>query len=186
MQPAPPAPLAGDRMPRKGKEAKGGGRLASRSMDLKGRSAASAVGGCVSVLFDEGGPAHVPYHGVVVCVEAARVYVVFDGYDEAEGAWVDDADEWSWLATPAAGVPPALPVAGAWRPGLAAGPIDKIFLSRTLDDGFGREVLVKWKGLAHLHSQWVPVEELEVDPTHPHLWLDTTPTYGLTPLPPMA
>ena len=46
----------------------------------------------------------------------------FEGLDESEGAWIDDEDDWSWVPKPAGGVPPALPVAGAWRPGLLPGP----------------------------------------------------------------
>ena len=74
-----------------------------------------------------------------------RVFVVFDDLDEGEGAWCDDSDEWQWVPTPRSGLRQPLPVAGAWRPGLVAGGIEKIYLSRPTEDV--NLLLVKWKGL---------------------------------------
>jgi hypothetical protein len=144
-----------------------------------------------------------------------RLYVVFDEFDENEGAWVDDSDEWQWVPVPRGGLLTALPVAGAWRPGLYAGPVEKIYLTRSSEHG--NTLLVKWKGMvrraampsarrrvarrrqraaercihmyarrrwrghgwvlrrrrrgacawqAHIHCQWVPQAELEVDPNN--------------------
>jgi chromodomain-helicase-DNA-binding protein 7 len=87
----------------------------------------------------------------------------FEGLDESEGAWIDDEDDWSWVPKPAGGVPPALPVAGAWRPGLLPGPLEKIYLIRLPEETGEPELLVKWKGLAHIHCQWVPRRELEAE-----------------------
>lgn len=137
----------------------------SGSINLKGRTAVQAVGGYLSVNYDEGGSS-VAYRGVVVYIEATRMHVNFDRFDEAEGAWIGDEDEWGWLPRPKGGLPGAVPVAGAWRPGLSPGLVEKIFLSRLNDDGDRTELLVKWKGLAHVHCQWVPQEELEVDPAN--------------------
>ena len=103
------------------------------------------------------------------------MYVHFDDLDETEGAWVDDADEWQWVATPPTGVPAPLPVAGAWRPGLMPGPIEKIYLARTSDQPPPANIppgaswlpptmlLVKWKDLSHVHCQWVAQAVLELD-----------------------
>ena len=33
------------------------------------------------------------------------MYVHFHDFDESEGAWVDDTDEWHWVPTPPDGVP---------------------------------------------------------------------------------
>ena len=99
---------------------------------------------------------------------AFRIYTVFDDFDENEGAWVTDDDEWSWVAAPKGGLKKPMPVAGAWRPGLVAGLIDKIYLTRVLERE-GEEhrlLLVKWKGLAHIHTQWVPQAELDVEPAN--------------------
>ena len=74
------------------------------------------------------------------------MYVVFDEFDENEGAWVDDSDEWQWVPTPRGGLPTPLPVAGAWRPGLVAGGLEKIYLSRMPEEQEPL-MLVKWKGL---------------------------------------
>ena len=50
----------------------GSGRLASRSMNLKGGQLASAVGRCVTVLYEEGDKKPTPYPGCVVYAEPAR------------------------------------------------------------------------------------------------------------------
>ena len=110
------------------------------------------------------------------------MYAVYDGEDEFEGLWVDGQDEWEWVeeGSPDYKQPNALPVPGCWRPGLEAGDIDKIFLVREIeatgekaDDAPRRsskqkgpdlELYVKWKGLSHLHCQWVPRPALEVEP----------------------
>ena len=97
------------------------------------------------------------------------MYVVFDDFAEDEGAWVDDSDEWQWVPIPRGGLPPALPVAGAWRPGFYAPPLEKIYLSRPGPQGSyppgvnTTQMYVKWKGMAHIHCQWVPQIELEVE-----------------------
>lgn len=91
------------------------------------------------------------------------MFATFEGFDESEGAWIDDEDDWQWVPIPAAGVPVALPVAGAWRPGVLAGPLEKIYLARVSEQTGGAEFLVKWKGLAHIHSQWVPQRDLEAE-----------------------
>ena len=70
----------------------------------------------------------------------------FHGFDEADSAWVDDADDWSWAPTPKGGVPDPPPVPGAYRHGQEPGLIDKIFLVRTLENG-EQELFIKWKGL---------------------------------------
>ncbi|KAL1514522.1 hypothetical protein AB1Y20_003620 [Prymnesium parvum] len=141
-------------------------RLPSRPMNLKGVSPSDVVGRCVTVLYDEGEPKPTPYQGCVVYAEPSRLWVGFHGFDEADSAWIDDSDEWSWAPTPAAGVPPAPPVPGAYRPGLVPGPIDKIFLARTMADSDELELFIKWKGLAHVHSQWVPRAALDLDPSN--------------------
>lgn len=111
----------------------------------------------------------------LLCLFCCRMYVHFDEFDETEGAWVDDTDEWQWVATPRTGVPPPLPVAGAWRPGLMPGAIEKIFLAKVSDQPPPENLppgsqwipptllLVKWKDLAHIHSQWVAQGVLELD-----------------------
>lgn len=74
--------------------------------------------------------------------------MTFEGFDEAEGAWIDDSDEWEWIPTPRTGVPTALPVAGAWRVGLYAGAIEKIYMCKGHDEeSSGAHFLIKWKGL---------------------------------------
>ena len=94
-----------------------------------------------------------PEQGTTPCTRATRrLYVAFHGFDEADSAWIDDSDEWSWAATPPGGIPPAPPVAGAYQPGLIPGPIDKIFLVRTIagteeQDDPSLELFIKWKGL---------------------------------------
>ena len=148
-------------------------------MDLKGGKPGALVGRRLTVKYqeDEGAPA-VPYLGVVTWTEPGRLYACFDGFDEADGAWVDDSDEWGW--SPAAQPAPDPP--GAWTPGEPAPPIDKIFLSRECKPAAGAvpaagvppdaaeppparhdELLVKWKGLAHVHCQWVPRAALEAE-----------------------
>ena len=52
--------------------ASSGGRNGPKHMDLKGEGSLSAVGKCVSVLYDEGGPELVAYRGVVVYLEPHR------------------------------------------------------------------------------------------------------------------
>ena len=91
------------------------------------------------------------------------MYVVFDEFDENEGAWVDDSDEWQWVPTPRGGLPPPLPVAGAWRPGLVAGALEKIYLSRMSDEQEPL-MLVKWKGLVRPPSHRSNAHRL---PPHP-------------------
>ena len=71
----------------------GSGGLSSRSMNLKGADPDSVIGRCMIVKYDEGGEL-VPYVGVVVYAEPSRLHAVFDGFDEADGAWVDDSDDW--------------------------------------------------------------------------------------------
>jgi hypothetical protein len=147
--------------------------LSSRSMNLKGAAAGSLVGRRVTVKYIEVADAPpVPYLGVVTFAEAARFYVVFDGFAEAEGAWVNDGDEWSWSKN----APPVPEPPGAWVPGGAAPAIDKIFSSREVKGDAGaavdepgpvpEEYLIKWKGMAHIHCQWVPREALEQDPAN--------------------
>ena len=161
--------------------------LACRSMDFRGATKEGAVGGRLTIKYNEGGADLVEYPGVVTWAEAARrarcdgprrarppatsantpaalgrMYVCFDNFPEAEGAWVDDNDEWCWRNEEPAPVPEPVPVPGGWVRGLVAGPIDKIFLRRSMD-GVATDFFVKWKALAHLHSQWVPQNELEVD-----------------------
>lgn len=144
----------------------------SRSLDLKGGHAGSVVGRCLRVLYDEGGSGVVPYDGVVTYEEPHRLFVAFHGLDDAEATWIDNDDEWSWTATPEGGVPEQPPVTGAWRPGQPAGPVEKIFhhdYRQPEGDAQSEEqlwLLVKWKGLAHLHSQWVPRADLEEDPNN--------------------
>ena len=75
-----------------------------------------------------------------------RVYLHFHGFEEADSAWVDDSDDWSWVQAPPGGVPDPPPVPGTYRRGFEPGGIDKIFLVRTLDNG-EQEIYVKWKGL---------------------------------------
>ena len=70
----------------------------------------------------------------------------FDGFPEAEGAWVDDNDEWCWRSKDTKPVPEVQPVPGAWLPGLYAGPVEKVFLRRAIDES-NTEFYVKWKGL---------------------------------------
>ena len=161
--------------------------------DFKGVSNPSdVVGRRIKVMYEpEAGAAPgaeadgglVPSIGVVVHYDpAGRMYAVYDGEDEFEGLWVDGQDEWEWVeeGSPDYKQPNALPVPGCWRPGLEAGDIDKIFLVREIeatgekaDDAPRRsskqkgpdlELYVKWKGLSHLHCQWVPRPALEVEP----------------------
>ena len=130
-----------------------------------------------------------PTHGLVVYYDfqSGRMFVVFDGDAESDGWWVDGRDEWEWADEKVAGSPPKVHlVPGCWRAGetdetAEAGPaseaaegtdetvgdIDKIFLVRTAPRAGAEspavlELYVKWKGLAHVHSQWVPRYVLEV------------------------
>ena len=132
------------------------------------------VGRRVTVKYDEreGEPPE-PYLGVVTWAERSRFFVVFDGFLETEGAWVNDGDEWSWSED----APPAPEPPGAWGvPGGAAPAIDKIFQSREVRSEAGGggeegavpqdEYLIKWKGFAHIHCQWVPRAALELDPAN--------------------
>ena len=45
---------------------------AAKGMDLKGEGTLSAIGRCVSVLYDEGGAYLVAYRGVVVYLEHSK------------------------------------------------------------------------------------------------------------------
>jgi hypothetical protein len=108
-----------------------------------------------------------------------RMYVVFDHFEESEGAWVDGNDDWSWAPMPPDGLPRAVPVPGAWRPGLYAEPVEKIYLARVVEADGTTRLFVKWKGLAHIHCQWVPQRELEIDPANKqrvHRFLKVHPT----------
>ena len=49
-----------------------GSRGATKGMNLKGEGSVSAIGRCVSVLYDEGEPSLVAYRGVVVYLEHSR------------------------------------------------------------------------------------------------------------------
>lgn len=49
-----------------------GSKQGSRGMNLKGEGSVSAIGRCVSVLYDEGEPSLVAYRGVVVYLEHSR------------------------------------------------------------------------------------------------------------------
>ena len=138
--------------------------LSCKSMGLKGVEAVDAVAKTMQVLYDEGGPSPVPYVGLVVYVEPARVYVVFDGFDEAEGAWVDDSDDWTWSNDPEVKVPVPAAAAPAWSENQPAGLVDKIYLHRSNEEGQHISYFVKWKEAAHLHSQWVPSAALEAEP----------------------
>ena len=145
-------------------------------MDLKGSTLKCAVGRRVTVLYDEGASELVPYAGVVTYAQQSRLYVVFDRFDEADGAWINDADDWSWRDD---GSPPPPPPPPVWKPGDMPPPIDKIFLKRLVADDDDEELMngdepmmapaeklsffVKWKALAHIHSQWVPRADLELD-----------------------
>ena len=193
-------------------------------MNLKGVGLGSAVGKCVSVLYDEGGTELVGYRGVVVyaertrhahaapapsnappspCTAAAtvlaryatgvhqhsqlqlppprsigRVFVVFDDLDEADGAWCDDSDEWQWVPTPRTGLRPPVPVAGAWRPGLVAGGIEKIYLSRPTEQG--PLLLVKWKGLVRARAYATSCDTPTPPPSPTTAPRQPTPTPRLT------
>ena len=127
--------------------------------------AEDALAKTMRVLYDEGGPSPVPYLGLVVYVEPSRVYVVFDGFDEAEGAWVDDSDDWTWSDDPEAKVPVPAAAPPAWSEGRPAGLVDKIYLHRSNEEG-QLSFFVKWKEAAHLHSQWVPSVALEAEPAN--------------------
>ena len=129
-------------------------------MDLKGADRSDVVGKRVLCKYDEGGEAPVPYSGVVTYAERGRLHVVFDHFAEEEGAWIDDSDDWSWLPDGPTPRPP--PITGLWKPGLVAPPLDKIFLRRPLPPN-STEFYVKWKGMAHIHSQWVPRVELDYE-----------------------
>ena len=137
--------------------------LSCKSMDLKVGAGVDVVGKTLQVLYDEGGPSPVPYVGLVVYVEASRVYVVFDGFDEAEGAWVDDSDDWTWSEGPEVKVPVPAAAAPAWSENQPAGLVDKIYLHRSNEEGQADTFFVKWKEAAHLHSQWVPAAALEAE-----------------------
>jgi hypothetical protein len=140
--------------------------LSCKSMGLKGVEAVDAVAKTMQVLYDEGGPSPVPYIGLVVYVEPARVYVVFDGFDEAEGAWVDDSDDWTWSDDPEVKVPVPAAAPPAWSENQPAGLVDKIYLHRSNEEGQHISFFVKWKEAAHLHSQWVPLAALEAEPAN--------------------
>ena len=56
-----------------------------------------------------------------------------------------------------------LPVAEQWG-GCEARAVDGIFRARGV--GGTQQLLVKWKGEAHIHAQWVPRAALEVEPTN--------------------
>ena len=139
--------------------------LSCKSMGLKGVDAEDALAKTMRVLYDEGGLSPVPYLGLVVYVEPSRVYVVFDGFDEAEGAWVDDSDDWTWSDDPEAKVPVPAAAPPAWSEGRPAGLVDKIYLHRSNEEG-QLSFFVKWKEAAHLHSQWVPSVALEAEPAN--------------------
>ena len=49
-----------------------GSSRGSKGMNLKGEGSVSAIGKCVSVLYDEGEPSLVSYSGVVVYLEHSR------------------------------------------------------------------------------------------------------------------
>ena len=131
-----------------------------------GAGVVDVVGKLMQVLYDEGGPSPVPYAGLVVYVEPARVYVVFDGFDEAEGAWVDDSDDWTWSDDPEVKMPVPAAASPAWSENQPAGLVDKIYLHRSNEEGQPITFFVKWKEAAHLHSQWVPVAALEAEPAN--------------------
>ena len=95
-----------------------------------------------------------------------RLYVVFDGFDEAEGAWVDDSDDWTWVDDPSVKEPRPAPPSDCWQPNQPAGLVDKVFLHRSTAEGVPNAFFVKWKELAHIHSQWVPRAALEQEPAN--------------------
>ena len=49
-----------------------GSRQGSKGMNLKGEGSVSAIGRCVTVLYDEGEPSLVAYRSVVVYLEHSR------------------------------------------------------------------------------------------------------------------
>ena len=78
-------------------------------MDLKGGKPGALVGRRLTVKYQEDeGAAAVPYLGVVTWTEPGRLYACFDGFDEADGAWVDDSDEWGWSPAAQPGAVPLL------------------------------------------------------------------------------
>ena len=73
-----------------------------------------------------------------------------------------------------------------------APPLDKIFLRRPLPPN-STEFYVKWKGMAHIHSQWVPRVELDYEaatsplpPTFPAGLVDDLHDHILLPSPAAA
>ena len=80
-----------------------------------------------------------------LCLLPCRIYVVFDGFDEAEGAWVDDSDDWSWTDGPDVKLPVPAPSPPAWSESQPAGLVDKVFLHRTDEKGQPSTFFVKWK-----------------------------------------
>ena len=111
-------------------------------LDLKGADPATVVGRRIRVLYEDeerpGGPL-VPSVGVVTYYESyrerGRLHAMYDGEEEYEGLWVDGTDEWEWITDEGSPPPAAPPVPGAWRAGLEAGPIEKIFLARVVESG---------------------------------------------------
>ena len=122
--------------------------------------------------------------GVVTYLgEEGRMCVSYDGDDDCDGWWVDGLDDWDWADPQEVGPPPpAPPVAGCWRQRTATEEggteeaaartpeemldVDKIFLARARPKAASHgqlELFVKWKGLAHVHSQWVPRSEQDVN-----------------------
>jgi hypothetical protein len=109
----------------------------------------------------------------VTFAEAGRLWVTFDGLAEHDGLWLDGRDDFVLLGEDKdEGGASARATNGArtvWRPGAPAPSIDALFRIRTAAEassssagvGESAELLVKWKGRAHLHSQWVPRAVLE-------------------------
>ena len=91
----------------------------------------------------------------------ARLHVAFDGELDDQGLWIDNRDDWAWADS---GAPPAPAQPGVWSDGrsvFATPGVDSIFHVR--GQGDAQEFYVKWKGLAHIHCQWVPRAVLEAD-----------------------
>ena len=91
----------------------------------------------------------------------ARMHVVFDRELDDEGLWIDGRDDWAWAGSAA---PPAPPPPGVWSVGgliFSTPGVESIFQARS--QGGTQEFYVKWKGLAHIHCQWVPRATLEAD-----------------------
>ena len=110
----------------------------------------------------EAGSTFNTFAGTAACLgEAGRFFVVFDAEPEARGLWLDERDDWAWTSDGEGreSAAPLRKIDAPWQPGRVPPAVETVFRMR--GDAPAQELLVKWRGWAHVHCQWVPRAALE-------------------------